>query len=121
MKIEQELGMKTFPINWPIGSGDRFQSVFDCFTRAVHLFERRSHGSQKVQETILTIDDPKVEEYLETDLYLRLLEDLELLAKLGEEFDLDKIHDGKMTPVFLVVRLLILGCVYFLIPSCNML
>jgi peptide chain release factor 3 len=99
-EIERELGMKTFPINWPIGSGDRFQGVFDRFTRAVHLFERRSHGSQEAQETILTIDDPKVEEYLETDLYLRLLEDLELLAELGEEFDLDKIHDGKMTPVF---------------------
>jgi peptide chain release factor 3 len=99
-EIEQELGMKTFPVNWPIGSGDRFQGVFDRFKRTVHLFKRRAHGTQEAEELVLSLDDPKLEEYLESELYLRLLEDLELLAELGEEFDLETIHDGKMTPVF---------------------
>lgn len=99
-EIEQELGMKTFPVNWPIGSGDRFQGVFDRFTRSVHLFKRRSHGTQEAQETVFTLEELKNNQILETDLYLQLLEDLELLAELGEDFDLETIHDGKMTPVF---------------------
>ncbi len=99
-EIEQELGMQTYPVNWPIGGGDRFQGVFDRFQRTVHLFERRSHGSQEAQEEVIELDDPKLEKYLEEELYLQLQEDIELLAELGSDFDLEKIHAGKMTPVF---------------------
>ncbi|HRE34022.1 MAG TPA: peptide chain release factor 3, partial [Sphingopyxis terrae] len=38
-EIETTLGMKTFPLNWPIGDGIDFQGVFDRVTRTVHRYE----------------------------------------------------------------------------------
>ncbi|MDJ1172513.1 peptide chain release factor 3 [Roseofilum capinflatum] len=99
-EIEQELGLKTYPVNWPIGTGDRFQGVYDRHTQEIHLFERNAHGKQAAKDTMIRLGDPRIEELLDQDLYYQLKEDLELLDGLGSEFDLDEIHAGELTPVF---------------------
>jgi peptide chain release factor 3 len=99
-EIEQELGLQTYPVNWPIGMGDRFKGVFDRRKQQIHLFERRAHGSRAASETVIDLGDPKIEEFLEQDLYYQLKEELEILNEIGSDFDLDKVHAGKMTPVF---------------------
>ncbi|MGG6296953.1 peptide chain release factor 3 [Leptolyngbya sp. AN02str] len=99
-EIEQELGLQTYAVNWPIGTGDRFKGVFDRRTRKIHLFERTAHGSRTAKDTIIDLGDPRIEEVLETDLYYQFKEELELLEGAGTEFDLDLVHQGKMTPVF---------------------
>jgi peptide chain release factor 3 len=99
-EIEQELGLHTYAVNWPIGIGDRFQGVYDRRQRATHLFERRAHGSQEASERVIKLGDPKIEEYLDQDLYFQLKEDLEILEEIGSELDLAQVHAGKMTPVF---------------------
>ncbi|NES82461.1 MAG: peptide chain release factor 3, partial [Moorea sp. SIO2B7] len=99
-EIEQELGLQTYAVNWPVGIGDRFKGVFDRRERATHLFERRSHGSQEAAETVINLGNPKIEDLLQQDLYYQLKEDLDILEEIGADFDLEKIHKGKMTPVF---------------------
>ena len=99
-EIEQELGLKTYAVNWPIGMGDRFKGVYSRRQKAIHLFERRSHGSQQAQESVIKLGDPKIEEYLEQELYYQFKEDLEILEELGDDLDLDEVHTGKMTPIF---------------------
>jgi peptide chain release factor 3 len=99
-EIEQELGLQTYAVNWPIGMGDRFRGVFDRRAQAIHLFERRAHGSQQAEERVVKLGDPKIEEYLEQDLYYQLKEDIELLAELGGALDLEQVHAGQMTSVF---------------------
>ncbi|MEM9275883.1 MAG: peptide chain release factor 3 [Cyanobacteria bacterium P01_F01_bin.143] len=99
-EIEQELGMATYAVNWPIGMGDRFKGVFDRVEKKIHLFERRSHGSKAAQETIMDLDDPNLEKLLEPELYAQLQEELEILDEIASDFDLEQIHAGKMTPVF---------------------
>ncbi|MDJ0581425.1 peptide chain release factor 3 [Crocosphaera sp.] len=99
-EIEQELGLKTYAVNWPIGMGDRFKGVYSRRQKAIHLFERRSHGSQQAQENVIKLGDPKIEEYLEQELYYQFKEDLEILEELGDDLDLDEVHAGKMTPIF---------------------
>jgi peptide chain release factor 3 len=99
-EIEQELGLKTYAVNWPIGMGDRFKGVFDRRKQNIHLFERTSHGSQEAKDTVIKLGDPRIEELLEPNLYYQLKEDLELLEELGSDLDLEQIHSGKMTPVF---------------------
>ena len=99
-EIEKELGLPTYAVNWPIGMGDRFKGVFDRQKREVHLFERRDHGSKVAQETIMKLDDPRLEKLLDAELYAQLQEDLELLHELGGELDLEAVHAGQMTPVF---------------------
>jgi peptide chain release factor 3 len=99
-EIEQELGLQTYPVNWPIGMGDRFKGVFDRRNRQIHLFERTAHGSKEAIDTVIDLGDPRIEDLLEKDLYYQFKEDLELLEGVGTEFDLDLIHQGKLTPVF---------------------
>lgn len=99
-EIEQELGLQTYAVNWPIGMGDRFKGVFDRRHQQIHLFERSAHGSREAVDTVINLGDPRIEDYLEQDLYYQLKEELELLEEVGSELDLEKVHAGKMTPVF---------------------
>ena len=64
-EIEQELGMQTYAVNWPIGMGDRFKGVFDRRKRQIHLFERSAHGTRTAQNTVVDLGDPRIEEWLE--------------------------------------------------------
>ena len=99
-EIEQELGLQTYAVNWPIGMGDRFKGVFDRRTQQIHLFERSAHGSREAIDTVVDLGDPQIEHLLDQDLYYQLKNDLELLEGLGPELDPELVHQGKMTPVF---------------------
>ena len=99
-ELERELGLKTYPVNWPIGMGDRFKGVYDRHQRKVHLFERSVGGKKRAGETIVSLDDPQIEALLEPSLYAQLLEELELLEGVGHDFDLAAIHSGDLSPVF---------------------
>ena len=99
-EIEQELGLKTYAVNWPIGMGDRFKGVFDRRQQQIHLFERSAHGRREARETVVDLGDPQIEDLLEQSLYYQLKEELEMLEELGLGLDLEDIHTGQMTPVF---------------------
>lgn len=99
-EIEQELGLQTYAVNWPIGTGDRFKGVFDRRNQQIHLFERSAHGSREAVNTIVDLGDPRIEQLLEQDLYHQFKDDLELIEGIGPELDSDLVHQGKMTPVF---------------------
>lgn len=99
-EIEQELGLQTYAVNWPIGMGDRFKGIFDRRAQQIHLFERTAHGKKEASRTILDLGDPKIEHLLEQDLYHQLKDELEIIEGLGPELDLEQVHQGQMTPVF---------------------
>ncbi|NMF63940.1 peptide chain release factor 3 [Brasilonema octagenarum] len=99
-EIEQELGLVTYAVNWPIGMGDRFKGVYDRKEQQIHLFERSAHGSREAVDTVVDLGDARIEELLEQDLYYQLKNDIELLEGVGPELDLELVHQGKMTPVF---------------------
>jgi len=99
-EIEQELGLATYAVNWPIGMGDRFKGGFDRRSRKIHLFERNAHGSREATETIIDLGDPRIEDLLDQDLYYQFKEELELLEEVATDFDLQQVHEGQLTPVF---------------------
>ena len=98
-EIEQELGLACWPVNWPIGSGDRFRGVVDRRSREVVLFERAQRGRQSAEKR-LPIDSPELAQAVESDLLAQALEELELLDAAGEELDLEMVHAGELSPVF---------------------
>ena len=99
-EIEKELGLKTYPVNYPIGNGDYFKGVFDRRNQEYHLFERVAHGSKEIPEIIIPEGDDRFREYIGEELYEQTLEEIEILSEIGEKFDLEAIHTGEMTPVF---------------------
>jgi peptide chain release factor 3 len=98
-EIEQELGLACWPVNWPIGGGDRFRGVIDRRSRQVILFERAERGRQ-AGERRLALDTPELAELVEPELLEQALEELELLDGAGAELDLEAVHAGELSPVF---------------------
>jgi len=98
--LENALGIRGCPINWPIGMGKDFRGVYNRNKREVQLFGDGNHGQQKTDDLLVSIDDPTLEGLIGNDLYLQLLDDIELLDEAGDAFDLHKILIGDLTPVF---------------------
>ena len=67
-EIEQELGVETCPINWPIGCGKEFQGVYDRAGKKIIHFTSNSNA-KAASATQVELDDPQtnfgVEPFLE--------------------------------------------------------
>jgi peptide chain release factor 3 len=98
--IENVLGIKSYPMNWPIGSGADFKGVYDRNNNLVELFTGGNHGQTEVQATEGNVDDDIFKDLLGTLLHDKLKEDIELLDIAGDEFKLADVRSGQLTPVF---------------------
>ena len=98
-EIEQELGLACWPVNWPIGSGDRFRGVIDCRSRDVILFQRAERGRTS-EEKVLSVAEAGSSGAVEEELLAAALEELELLEGAGNALDLELVHAGELSPVF---------------------
>jgi len=100
-EIEQELGMATYAVNYPIGTGDQFRGLFERRMRQIHLFQRTAaHGSKKAADTVVALGNSQIEPLIDQELYYQFKEELEILEGAGASLDLEAIHKGEMTPVF---------------------
>lgn len=99
-ELENVLGISAYPVNWPLGTGDRFKGVYDRLTKEVHLFERTAHGAYRAPVAISELSDPVVRERLDETTYTQVCDDLEMQEIAGVEFDEAAVRAGKMTPVF---------------------
>ncbi|MBO5928653.1 MAG: peptide chain release factor 3 [Clostridia bacterium] len=97
--IENVLGIRTYPINWPIGSGKSFKGVYERDQERVLSFTYNGIGHEADAE-ITAMDDPKLRDILGDELYNNLMDDRELLDGAGGDFDLDLVRHGKLSPVF---------------------
>ncbi len=98
-QIEQELGIQTYPMNWPIGAGKEFQGVYDRGKKEIVSFTA-NNGSRQVEAREVDINDPRLAEIIGREHYETLVDDIELLDGAGGEFDLEKVRHGKLSPVF---------------------
>ena len=98
-QIEQELGIKTYPVNWPIGCGKEFKGVFDREKRHILSFEA-NNGQHEVKATEVDLHSPELDGLIGTENRNTLLEDVELLDGASDEFDLKAVQEGRLSPVF---------------------
>lgn len=100
-EIEDVLGIRSYPINWPIGIDGDFKGVYNRQLRQIELFTSdKTHGQAIVQSTKGGVDDPVFKDLLGEPYYSRLVEEIELLDMAGDEFDLGKVLKGELTPIF---------------------
>ena len=98
-ELEKELGIETYPVNWPIGDGKEFQGVYDREKRQIIHFT--GHGGAKTATaTEVSLGDPGLDELIGQRLHQQLNDDVELLDGAAAEFDLEKVRHGKLSPVF---------------------
>lgn len=100
-EIENILGIRSVPINWPVGINGNYQGIYDRQTNTIELFDKdTNHGQKKLASTIGTVDDPSFKELLGADIHQALIDDIELLDVAGDEFDLERVRRGELTPMF---------------------
>ncbi len=97
-EVERELGIDTYPVNWPIGCGKAFQGVYDRAEGSILFFSAAGHG-KKAASVEVQLDDPAVGEAIGESRAQALRDDVELLGA-GREFDLQAVRDGTLSPVF---------------------
>lgn len=97
-ELEQELGIDTFAVNWPIGSGKEFQGVYNRAKGHIAFFSGVS-GKNRADKLEIDLYDPQVAGHIGEDRHRQLIDDVELLAA-GREFDMDAVQHGTLSPVF---------------------
>jgi len=100
-EIESVLGIRSYPMNWPIGIDGKYKGVYDRQKKQIELFDDdATHGQKERTSVTGDITDPQIAELLGVNAQQALAEDIELLDTAGEAFDLDKIAQGELTPMF---------------------
>ncbi len=102
-EIESVLGIRTYPMNWPIGSGKEFKGVYDRQNSRILAFtanDDQSNAQHEVQATAVDLQDESLRDMLGDHLYSTLSDDVELLDGAGYDFDMDEVRAGRLTPVF---------------------
>lgn len=98
-EIERVLGLRTYPINWPIGDGPDFRGVYDRGAGLVHLFERTEHGAKRAPVQVATLDDPALDVAVGPTLASRLREEIALQDMAGAPLDEEAVRAGELTPI----------------------
>ena len=100
-ELEHEFGIGTYPMNWPIGCGQKFKGVYDREARSVLSFGDSHRGRDRIQGTACDIEDvDKLTELVGEKMAEDLIGEIELLDGASFDFDLDAVRHGKLSPVF---------------------
>ena len=99
-EIEEVLGIRSTPINWPIGMGSDFKGVYDRVHRRCELYQHIGHGEKRVPMISIEPEDDALREVLGKEAHDTLVEEISLLDVAGDPLDLDRVNKGDLTPVF---------------------
>ena len=118
--IENELGIATCPVNWPIGSGKEFKGVYDRETKAVELFSDTHKGTTQGEVRKNPLASSEITKWVTDEQLSRLEEEIELQDGAGAAFDQELVSKGELSPVFFGSALTNFGVETFLKHFLNM-
>jgi len=99
-ELETVLGIRACPMNWPIGTDGDFKGVYHRENGSIELFSGGNHGQNKVESVTGDVNNPEFTKLLGEYHQKKLADDIELLDVAGDEFDLEKVLNGQLTPMF---------------------
>ena len=111
-ELEKVLGIRSCPVTWPIGGGDRFRGVYDRNSDEVVLY--RTEGEANVKGRLEPVQVARgeasdlaaalgrlgVDEHESARQADQVEAELELLDDAGDPFDEARVAAGELTPVF---------------------
>ena len=99
-EIENVLGIRTCPMNWPIGSGKNFKGVYHRDTETITRFFAANNGQNEVEKVEAKLGDANLDEIIGRENHQNLVDEIELLDGASSEFDIERVSAGELTPVF---------------------
>lgn len=99
-ELENVLGIRSYPMNWPIGVDGDFKGVYNRYENKIELFDGGNHGQSQVESTSGDVQSDVFKDLLGEHYYNRLVEEIQLLDMAGDQFDKKKVLAGELTPLF---------------------
>src|ERR1700761_880577 len=96
-EIEQRIGLRPTPVNWPVGIAGDFRGLIERSTGEYTAYTRQPGGASKALEE--HFPDPEQAREREGASYDAATEELELLTEIGAEIDMPSFLAGKSSPV----------------------
>jgi peptide chain release factor 3 len=95
-EIEQRIGLRPTPMNWPVGVAGDFRGLIERGTGEFTSFTRTPGGAAKAIESHFTADEATEREGA---AYTTAAEELALLDEIGASVDMPSFLAGESTPV----------------------
>jgi peptide chain release factor 3 len=96
-EIEQRIGLRPTPVNWPVGIAGDFRGLIERATGEYTAYTRRPGGAERALETAFKDADEARER--EGAAYDTAEEELALLTAIGAEVDMPSFLAGESSPV----------------------
>jgi peptide chain release factor 3 len=95
-EIEQRIGLRPTPMNWPVGVAGDFRGLIERGSGEFTAFTRTPGGAGRAIEEHL---DAHQAAEREGDAYTTAVEELALLEEIGADVDMDSFLAGESSPV----------------------
>ena len=100
-ELEKEFGIRTYPVNWPIGCGVEFKGIYDRSAHEIITFDNFHGGRNRLRGIACDLrDTAHLDELIGERMRTALTEQIELLDVADFDFDLSLVRQGKLSPVF---------------------
>ena len=96
-EIEQRIGLRPTPVNWPVGIAGDFRGLIERATGEYTAYTRMPGGAEKAKEE--HFKDPDKAREREGAVYDAAEEELALLTEIGAEIDMPSFLAGESSPV----------------------
>ncbi len=96
-EIEQRIGLRPTPVNWPVGIAGDFRGLIERASREYTAYTRRPGGAEKALEEVFK--DPEAARKREGAVYDAAEEELALLDEIGAGLDMPSFLAGESSPV----------------------
>ncbi|MBB4935051.1 peptide chain release factor 3 [Lipingzhangella halophila] len=95
-EVEQRIGLRPAPLNWPVGIAGDFRGLVDRATgRYTKLYRTPGGATRAVEEDI----DPEQAGEVEGQEWVQATEELDLLGEIGAHFEEESFLAGESSPV----------------------
>ena len=100
-ELEKVLGIRSCPMNWPVGINGDYCGVYNRRLKQVELFEADgSHGSNILKSQVGDLTDESFSRQLPADIHAQLCHDIELLDMAGDSFNAEAVLQGELSPMY---------------------
>lgn len=108
-EIESVLGIRTYPVTWPLGSGGLFKGIYHREEKLVYIFDKEANRGQKAEVQKYPVDDPRLVDIVGEEIWQQFSEEIELVEGAGDSFESDEYMAGEIAPVFFGTALFSFG------------
>jgi peptide chain release factor 3 len=117
-EIEQRIGLRPTPLNWPVGIAGDFRGLVERATGVYTAYTRTPGGAGKALEEVFK--DPDQAREREGAAYDAAEEELELLDEIGADIDMESFLAGESSPVLFGAALSNIGVRRLLDAMCEL-